>query len=475
MKFLLLAGYLVTLACIPHLLLLKKRPSASLAWLWAILFIPFLGAGMYVAIGTDRLTRRRLKRRNPFSARTSSTPAPAVTTDAGSARLLKELPRRDQQFFQLLSRINQLPLSSAAELRVLRNSEEFYPALEARISAAQKRLDIEFYIWRPDQTGERFVRRLTEAARRGVKVRLLLDGVGSHGFSQKLLSEYARAGGEFAWFKILDPKRNRYFLNLRNHRKLQIVDGSIAFVGGMNMGREYEGLEPAFGRWRDVQVEVTGSIAAELQEVFVDDWHFATGQNISEPPAPDAEPAPARYPVHIVLGGPDRRNEPISKSIVSLLNEATDRVWIATGYFVPVDMLMAALELAASRGVDVRLLISEKNAHPWLLRAGRSYYGQLLSAGVRIFEYSAGINHAKIAVADDHWGMVGSANLDYRSMRLNFELNLLFHSPERTSDLAAILKRDFELSQEIDPAVFGRRPFRQRFVEAALRPLSPLL
>jgi cardiolipin synthase len=224
-----------------------------------------------------------------------------------------------------------------------------------------------------------------------------------------------------------------------------------------------------------VQIEATGSIATELQEVFADDWFFATGEKICEPVFFPGCALPPRHPVHIVLGGPDRRNEPISKSIVSLLNEASDRVWIGTGYFVPDDILLAALELAASRGVDVRLLISEKNDHPWLVVVGRSYYGQLLAAGVRIFEYSAGINHAKLALADDDWAMVGSANLDYRSMRLNFELNLLFHSPERNAELSLILEHDFGLSQEIAPEVFARRPFRQRFGEAALRPLSPLL
>ena len=141
----------------------------------------------------------------------------------------------------------------------------------------------------------------------------------------------------------------------------------------------------------------------------------------------------------MVLGGPDRRNEPISKSIVSLLNEASERVWIATGYFVPDDVILAALELAASRGVDVRLLISERNDHPWLVVVGRSYYSQLLAAGVRIFEYSVGINHAKVMLADERWAMIGSANLDYRSMRLNFELNLLFHSASITGSSPASL------------------------------------
>ena len=142
---------------------------------------------------------------------------------------------------------------------------------------------------------------------------------------------------------------------------------------------------------------------------------------------------------------------------------------------MPDDVLLAALELAASRGVDVRVLVAAKNDYPWLVIAGRSYYDELLAAGVRIFEYSAGTHHAKITVADEHWAMVGSANLDYRSMRLNFELNLLFRSPEHNAALARLLEHDFGVSREINPVVFARRPFRQKWVEAALRPLSPIL
>jgi cardiolipin synthase len=243
----------------------------------------------------------------------------------------------------------------------------------------------------------------------------------------------------------------------------------------MNIGREYEGLDATLGHWRDVQVETDGSVVSELQDVFADDWFFATGEKIAGAAFFPATDARARQLVHVVPGGPDRRNEPISKSIVSLLNEASDRVWIATGYFVPDDIILAALELAACRGVDVRLLISERNDHPWLVVVGRSYYGQLLAAGVRIFEYSVGINHAKIMLADDQWSMVGSANLDYRSMRLNFELNLLVRSTERNAELAGIFEHDFGLCQEIDQVAFARRPFRKKFLEAALRPLSPML
>jgi cardiolipin synthase len=475
MKTLLLACYLATWAFIPHLLLLKKRPAATLAWLWAIVFIPLLGAVAYLMFGTDRLQRRRLKLRNHFSARASRQRIPAGTTDGATARILEVLPPQDRQFLQLLSRINQLPVSSASSLRILHNAGEFYPALEQRIRQAVHHVHLEFYIWKGDKTGARFLRLLTAAARRGVKVRLLLDGVGSHAFAEDLLAEFKRAGGHFSWFQSLDPKRLRFFMNLRNHRKLQIIDGTVAFVGGMNIGREQEGLEAALGEWRDVQVEATGSVAAELQEVFVDDWFFATGEKISAPGFFPEYPGSPCHPVHIVLGGPDRENEPISKSTVSLLNAATRRLWIATGYFVPDDSMLTALELAASRGVDVRLLISAKTDHPMLVVVGRSYYDHLLAAGVRIYEYTAGIHHAKVALADTQWVMVGSANLDYRSMRLNFELNLLCHAPDHNAQLASILERDFAVSREIDPVAFARRPFRRRFAEAALRPLSPLL
>jgi cardiolipin synthase len=303
-------------------------------------------------------------------------------------------------------------------------------------------------------------------------VRLLLDGVGSFGLRRKRLTDFRAAGGKFAWFQSLDPKRGRFVLNLRNHRKLQIIDSAVAFVGGMNIGREYEGLDPEFGHWSDVQVEATGSVVWELQEVFADDWFFATGEKFPEQAAPTFRPV---YPTHVIVGGADRANEPMSKSVVSLLHESTTRVWIATGYFVPDDVLLAALELTANRGIDVRLLVAAKNDYPALVIAGRSYYDELLAAGVRVFEYTAGTNHAKIVVADDQWAMVGSANLDYRSMRLNFELDLLFRSPEHNSALARIMEHDFALSQEIDPAVFAHRPFRQKWAEAALRPLSPML
>lgn len=471
----LLVCYLAGWALIPTLLLRKKRPTATLAWLWAILFIPIAGACAFLVFGTDRMKRRRRKRRHAFAARTVRTGRPAAAAETAAAELAAALPPRERRLLQSLSRLNDLPVSAASAIRVLHDAKEFYPALEARIRAARHHIHLEFYIWQDDPTGRHFLRLLTAAAQRGAIVRLLLDGVGSHGFAEDLLADFRRAGGQFSWFQSLDPRRNRFFLNLRNHRKLQVFDGTVAFVGGMNIGRDCEGGNPALGPWRDVQAEVTGTVAADLQEVFADDWFFATGSAISAPEYYPADGSSARHAVHLVLGGPDRDNEPVAKSFANLLNEAEERVWIATGYFVPDDVILTALELAAARGVDVRLLVPCKLDHPWLVHVGRSYYGQLLAAGVRIFEYTAGLYHAKVVLADRQWTMVGSANLDYRSMRLNFELGLLLHSAARNADLARRLAEDFADCREIEAAAFARRPFRQKLAEAALRPLSPLL
>lgn len=475
MKLALLLSYLATWAIIPHLLLLKKRPTATLAWLWAIVFIPFFGAIAYLLVGTDRLKRRRLRRRKMLAVGGAREGSPKMAADPAAVALVAALPERARQFLRLLSRVNEIPIGAASGLRVLRDAAEYYPALAERIRTAKHHIHFEVYIWQADKTGRRFLKLLTEAAQRGVTVRLLIDEVGSGGFSEEALAEFRVAGGKFSWFQSLDPRRNRFFLNLRNHRKLQIIDGAVAFVGGMNIGREHEDLDPAVGAWRDVQVEAEGPIVAELQAAFADDWFFATSERITAKRYFEASHAPVRHAAQVVLGGPDLRYGPIGKSLVSVFNEAERRLWIATGYFVPNEILLTALSLAASRGVDVRLLISERNDHPFLVRVGRSFYGELFAAGVRIFEYSAGINHAKVTLADDEWAMIGSANLDYRSLRLNFELNLLFHSRDCNATLAGILERDFADSQEINPVEFAKRPFRQKFLEAALRPLSPML
>jgi cardiolipin synthase len=389
-------------------------------------------------------------------------------------KLSKQTPAATA-LLRALVNINEIPASTATSLRLLIDAASFYPALKQRIEQARHHVHVEFFIWRQDNRGQEFLDALVAAARRGVQVRLLLDQIGCLGTKRKFFDPLINAGGEFAWFYSLPFGRHSRFTNLRNHRKLQIIDGEFAFVGGMNIGHEYAGEDPAFGAWRDTQLEVQGNVVTFLQEAFATDWYFATESRIMGPDFyPEAQAGDGQL-CQIIAGGPDAPREPIPKSLIALLNFASKRVWMATGYFAPDVPLLSALQICAARGVEVRLLVSEKSDHPYLVHIGRSYYEELMRYKIRVFEYSKAINHSKAMLIDDEWMVVGSANSDNRSMRLNFELNLLAHAPEEAARLEEMLAEDFADSREIMWPEFAARPLSRRLLEAALRPLAPLL
>ncbi len=463
----LFVGYVLTWAAIPHVLLAKKRPAATLAWVWSILLFPYFGALFYLLLGADRIKRKRLRRAAKAKLKrhgANATAADKVSRQSPAAASL----------LRALATINGIPPSIGNDLRLLIDAATFYPALLQRIAAARHHIHIEFYLWRGDARGREFLDALIAAARRGVQVRLLVDQVGRLGTSRRFFQPLIEAGGRFACFHSL-PWRHTRLMNLRNHRKLQIFDGEIAFVGGMNIGLEYSGDDPAIGAWRDLQIEVKGNVVTFLQEIFATDWYFATEEKFSGSEFYPEEQAGEGHLCQVIAGGPDLPLEPIPKSLIALLNFASKRVWIATGYFAPDILLLSALQICAARGIEVRLLVSEKSDHPYLVVVGRSYYEDLLRSGIRVFEYSKALNHTKAILVDDDWLMVGSANSDNRSMRLNFELNLLCHAREQAGQLEAMLCEDFAASREVTLSDLARQTLGTRLLQATLRPLAPLL
>jgi cardiolipin synthase len=470
------AVWLGSWLCIPHLLLLNKRPTATLAWLWAILLFPVVGAGLYLAIGSERVQRLRQDRKEKFRAqdRLASARDGTAETSAILARE-KSLDVSDRALLQGLAFMTQMPLATASSLKVLYKAKTFYPALRESIENAQREIHMESFIWRDDEVGAEFLQLLIAAARRGVTVRLLLDELGCLHLRDSYFKPLIAAGGEFSWCHTLSPLRNRYSFNLRNHRKLQIIDGTIAFVGGMNFGREYLGLDPACGDWADTQIRVEGTVVEVFQQIFAEDWFFATGQEdmLSEPPPLPSEGQSSL--AQVLRGGPDEDDHAMLRADLALIAAAKKRLWISTGYFVPGETLQSAVQVASAQGVDVRLLISRKSQHPHLVTAGRSYYDAFLRQGARIFEYAEGIDHSKYMVIDDDWATVGSSNFDERSTRLNFELSLLVLNPEINRELARIFCDTTSRSQEIDRQEFANRPLSQRLLESAMRPFSPIL
>jgi cardiolipin synthase A/B len=462
----------ISFACIPHLLLLNKRPTATLAWLWALLLFPGLGALLYLAVGTERVRRRRKRRQRSFRRKKGL--ADSVAT---AENVLAKLPADSlsHAVFETTNSIIGLPTDVVGEVKILRNGEAYYDSLRKSIAEAKTSIHVESFIWRKDEVGAEFLDLLIAAARRGVRVRLLLDELGCLGLTQRYFRRLVEAGGEFSWCHTLYPRHNRYFFNLRNHRKLQVIDSRVAYVGGMNFGREYLGLNPALGSWCDLQVELRGPVVTRLQQVFAEDWFFATGR---EDPLEDVEETESRHalsPVQVLRTGPDEDDHPMLRINLALIEAARKRFWISAGYFIPNGTMEAALQVACARGVDVRMLVSEKSEHPMLVRAGRSYYDALLRQGVRIFEYRRGIEHSKYTVLDDNLAVIGSSNFDDRSMRLNFELSVLVHRPATNAALARLFTEMTGDSHEINRTSFLRRPIHDRLIESTLRLFSPLL
>jgi cardiolipin synthase A/B len=456
----LIAAYFATWLMIPWILLARKRPISTLAWIWAVMLFPFVGPIAYLLFGVDRITRARRRIHETFLS--------------GLHGEEVSLPKREARLFRVLAGLCEYPSTTARNVEILPNATAFYPALQKAIEGAQHHIHIIFFIWESDYYGERFRDLLIAAARRGVAVRLLLDRVGSQKTREEFFRPLVEAGGKFAWFRTINPLRRHFSLHLRNHRKLQIIDGQCAFIGGMNMGRDNMGENPELGHWRDVQIKLGGNVIRPLQHVFAEDWFFATDERISGdeyfPPEEEASPHAAQ----VIIGGPDLECETMAESFIALLNHATRRAWIATGYFAPDERLLSALRLAALRGADVRLLITQKSDHPYLAGIAQSYYETLLCAGVRIFEYTEGINHAKTMLLDEDLLMVGSANCDDRSMRLNFELNILIRSQAAAARLEEEFFEDFRASEELALEKFRQRPFRRKLLEALVRPLAPM-
>ncbi len=376
--WLLIVAWIAGWFCIPHLLLLNKRPTATLAWLWALILFPVFGPALYLMIGSEHIKRLRMRRRQAFRGRGRGASRKKKGIDPGKVHPKKDKAEPLDAFLRALATITQLPVSTANGIRVLRRAPSFYQALQDDIRTAQEDIHIETYIWRDDEVGKEFLDSLVAAASRGVKVRVLIDELGSLTLKEPYFRPLVAAGGEFSWCHTLSPLRSRYSFNLRNHRKLQIIDGRIAYVGGMNFGREYLGRNPADGDWADVQLRVEGPVVDILQEVFAEEWFFGTGKDDVRDGVEVKPPHEEAKSVQVLRGEPDEEDHAMLRVNMAMIAQATKRLWIGTGYFVPGEIIQTALQVAAARGVDVRLLVSYKSEHPLLVKAGRSYYDALI-------------------------------------------------------------------------------------------------
>ncbi len=447
-------------------LILQRRSAAStISWLFALVFLPFLGLALYWLIGPLKFARR--KRRRTIIKR---------IVDEGLRGMAALHTQSDHQLAMVAVGLGGMPPHRAASVQIYTDGVSAYRAILDAVAAARDHIHLEYYIWEPDAIGTRFRDLLVDRARAGVKVRLLLDAAGSSKLSRGFLRPLRSAGAAVAWFnpmRLRTMRRRR--ADFRTHRKIVVCDGRVGFTGGMNI-TDLQSAELSDRYWRDTHVGCTGSAVWPIQRVFFEDWAFAAQELI--PITVDTVPPPhdeGEQLVQIVASGPDSSDFAIHKMYFAAINQATRRVWLTTPYFVPDEALITALITTALRGVDVRLLVPARSDSRLVDLAARSYFPELLQAGVRVYEYAPRFIHAKTMLCDDEVAVIGTLNLDYRSFRLNFELAALLFGETTNRTLADAFDGDLRDSRELTLAGFGKLSFLQRLSQASARLLSPLL
>jgi len=466
---LLAVAYVAYLLVVSGWIMLQKRePVATLSWILSLAALPYIGLIIYYLLGPQKVKRQRLRRgraRSGMEHYSSVCPPDADCTELAA----------------IAQATTGLAPSSATELEWLVDGSTTYAALLEAIAQARDHVHMEYYIFEPDNTGTMIRDALVAAARRGVTVRLLLDAVGAGSIRKRFLKPLLDAGGEAVWFhptQLLKPFK-RPWLNLRTHRKLVVIDGLVAFTGGINVTDD-ENEEHNPRAFRDLHMRLRGHVVRSLQLVFIEDWLYATGQDAKAFPKDRLWPreTPSRddgqINAQVLISGPDSAWESIHRLKVAAIHEAKERVWLVTPYFVPGEAARMALTSAALAGLDVRLLVPKWSDSWWVTQAARSYFDELLQAGVKIYEYAPCMLHTKAFIADDDVCIVGTANFDHRSFRLNFELSMLIRDKDRVAALASILEREYSAAERVHNER-NRALWTHRLPEAFARLASPLL
>ncbi len=344
------------------------------------------------------------------------------------------------------------------------------------LKKAKHHIHLEYYIVRHDDIGQQIKDVLIEKAQQGVKVRFLYDAVGSWQLSKRYIHEMRQAGIEIVAFgPVRVPVLNSKF-NFRNHRKIIVIDGNIGFVGGLNIGDEYLGKNPSIGFWRDTHLMVKGEAVRTLQLIFLQDWYYMTNSSFltADYLTPIAEDN-SHGGVQLIAGGPDNEWSVIKSIFFSMMTSATKSIWIASPYFIPDEDILSAIKIASLSGIDVRILVPNKPDKRIVFHASRSYFPDLMDAGVRIYEYEKGFMHSKLLIVDSEIASIGTCNMDMRSFHLNFEVSAFLYKTKSTKKLASIYLKDLKDAVELDIETFNKRHVGYRILESTSRLLSPLL
>jgi len=464
----------------------RRNPAVTWAWLMVIALIPFVGFFLYLILGRDgrkhRVFAQKSQNDEALLIRYLEMEEHADTFWRQQTRYVTQENIMQMQGAEHMNDLVYLnffagngAFSSNNQLKLFHDGSSAFEALLEDIADAKNFIHIQYYIFRNDSTGKRLIAALAKKAAEGVEVRLLIDGIGNVLNKSSLYHPLTEAGGQLGVF--LPPAFIR--INFRNHHKIAIMDGTTGHIGGMNIGDEYLGLTKRFGFWRDTHLRMTGDGVHHLTLRFMMDWNFCVPGQALElhnryfPRPPYISGSGIR--MQIVCSGPDTRYPSILYGYNKMMTEANQSIYIQTPYFVPDESMFVALRMAALAGLDVRIMIPAHPDHPFVYWAALSYLGDLLESGVRCYEYQNGFIHSKTIMIDSKVCSVGTANMDVRSFKLNFESNAFIYDEQTTIELEEAFMRDTAYSRQLTLERYISRPKTTKIKESLSRLLSPLL
>lgn len=446
----------------------SRTPQGSLAWALALATLPYLALPLYLVFGRRRYRGYIDARREGYGAINDL--AQELRQSAGE--FITELAEHQEEY-QVLEHLVSMPFTRGNDAELLIDGEATFAAIFEALEAAERYVLVQFFIVRADDIGRQLLARLVACRRRGVQVCFLFDEIGSRELARSFRRTLRAAGARIVPFKTTRGPANRFQINFRNHRKIVIVDGKEAFLGGINVGDDYLG-HGEMGEWRDTFVRLTGPIVHGVQLSFLEDWHWATDEVPDWDWTPRAAPGEDRVAL-ILPTGPADPLETASLAFVTLFHAARERLWITTPYFVFDNQILGALELAALRGVDVRIIVPECADYRVVWLAAWTYYDDLTRVGVRLYQYEGAFMHQKLVLVDHEAVMIGTKNLDNRSQRLNFEISALFLDAELAKEAEEVFLRDQERCTEIPEGALEDEPLWFRFQARAARLFAPVL
>jgi cardiolipin synthase len=445
-----------------------RTAQGAVAWSVALVAFPLVSLPLFLVFGQSRV-RGYVQARRRLLAAASSRTARAHEALARRDLLVRTRYTQDLPF----ERLAKLPFTDNNQATLLIDGEATFASIFAGIEAAAQYVLVQFYIVRDDGVGRALAERLLGLAAAGVRVHLLYDELGSVGLPRAYVDRLRAGGVAIRAIHALGPGVNRLRLNFRNHRKVVVVDGLRAWVGGLNVGDEYLGRDPRLGRWRDTHLRVEGPVVQCVQAAFVEDWLWAGGRLPPLRWRPGLAPA-GGYPVLCLPSGPADELETCTLFFIAAIHRARRRLWIASPYFVPDEQFVTALQLAALRGVDVRVLIPQHSDNPLVNLSAWSYVQALEQAGVAMYRYEGGFMHQKVTLIDDDWSTVGTANFDNRSFRLNFEITMAVIDRELALQVQTMLEDDFSQSSPMHAADLDARSFAFRLAVRVARLSAPV-